>query len=99
MNAPEPTVIHSRRKKADMASVIGAAILGGGLGALAAQYVNLSSSAVALVVVGIVMHAWGMLERHRLDTVASQVWWAEALYWACWLAILVIIAGVVLIRV
>ena len=40
-----------------------------------------------------------MLERHRLDTAAPRVWWAEVLYWACWLAILVIIAGVIFIRV
>jgi hypothetical protein len=98
MNAPEPTVIHARRKRADLASVIGAAILGGGLGALIARYVDLGSSAVALIVVGIVMHAWGMLERHRLDTAAPRVWWAEALYWACWLGILVIIAGIAFVR-
>jgi hypothetical protein len=79
--------------------VIGAALLGGGLGAIVARYVGLGRSAVALVVVGIMMHAWGMLERHRLDTAAARVWWAGVLYWACWLAILVIIAGVILIRV
>ena len=98
MNAPEPTVIHSRRKRADLASVIGAAILGGGLGALATRYVGLSSSAVGLVVVGIVMHAWGMLERRRLDAPAPRIWWVEALYWACWLAILVIIGGIAFVR-
>ena len=99
MNGPESIAIHARRKRADVASVVGAALLGGGLGAIVARYADLGRSAVALVVVGIVMHAWGMLERRRLDTTAARVWWAEVLYWACWLAILVIIASVVLIRV
>ena len=97
MNASEPMVIHSQRKKADLASVIGAAILGVGLGALTARYVDLGPAGVALVV-GIVLHAWGMLERHRLDTATPRVWWAEALYWACWLGILVVIAGIAFVR-
>jgi hypothetical protein len=98
MNGSEPIANHPRRKRADLASVVGAALLGGGLGAIFARYLDLSRSAVALVAVGIVMHAWGMLERHRLDTAAPRVWWAEVLYWACWLAILAIIVGIVLIR-
>jgi len=73
MNAPEAMVIHARRKKADLTSVIGATILGSGFGAFAAQYVDLGPVAVALVVVGIMMHAWGMLERHHLDTAAPRI--------------------------
>jgi hypothetical protein len=87
---------HARQKKADLASGVGAGILGFGLGVLTAQYV--SAFAVPLVVVGIVLHVWGMLERHRLDKAAPQVWWAEALYWLCWV-ILLIIGGVILLQV
>jgi hypothetical protein len=43
------------------------------------------------------MHAWGMVERRRLDAATPRVWWAEALSWACW-GILPAIGGLALIR-
>lgn len=85
VNSP---ALHSRMKRADLASGVGAAILGAGVGVLAASY--LAAYAGLLVVVGLVLHAWAMLERRRLETAAPTIWWAETLYWLCWLLLLVI---------
>jgi hypothetical protein len=86
---------HAQMKKADLASSIGAALLGGGVGVLAAQY--FVPYAVPILITGAVLHAWGMLERHRLDAAAPRVWWSEGLYWLCW-GILIVIGVLVLIR-
>jgi hypothetical protein len=91
----EQATIHARMKKTDLASGVGAGILGGGIGVLAAPY--LGPYALPLVVVGIAMHGWAMLERHRLESESPRVWWAEALYWLCW-GILLVIAALVLLR-
>jgi hypothetical protein len=52
-----------------------------------------------LVIVGAVLHVWGMRERHRLDREGGgeRVWWFEALYWSCWVALLVV-AGLIVAR-
>ena len=84
----------SQAKKADLASGVGAGILGAGVGVLAAPYLGVY--AVPLIVLGMVMHAWGMRERHRLD-LAVRLWWSEALYWVCW-AILLVIGVLALLR-
>ena len=57
-------------------------MLGGGLGALLAQW--LGAYALALVAVGVVLHGWGMLEKHRLQAGAEIPRWSNALYWLCW---------------
>jgi hypothetical protein len=79
-----------RRKLAELTSGVGAGVLGGGLALLLAPY--LTAYAVPLVLVGALVHGWGMLDYHRLDraTGAEPVWWAEALYWVCWIALLVL---------
>lgn len=85
---------HAASKKADLASGFGAGILGAGLGALLGQYVG--PVGVPLVILGIGLHAWGMFENHRLESGAARVWWADALYWFCWI-VLVLIGAVILV--
>ena len=87
----------ARVKRAELVSSTGAGILGAGLGALAAAYVG--RYAGVLVIVGAVLHAWGMRERHRLEREGGteRVWWFEALYWSCWIALLVV-AGLIILR-
>lgn len=87
----------ARVKRAELASSTGAGILGAGLGALAAAYVG--RYAVVLVIAGAMLHTWGMRERHRLEREggAERVWWFEALYWSCWIALLVV-AGLIIAR-
>jgi hypothetical protein len=97
MHATGRTAVPTRMKRVDLASGVGAGILGGGLGALAAQYLDVGPYVAPLIVVGAMLHAWGMFERHRLDAAAPRVWWGEALYWICW-AILVAVGVLVLVR-
>lgn len=99
---PAPGDVDARRqrvrlKRAELASVTGAAVLGAGVGALIAAYVG--RYAVVLVLAGAVLHAWGMRERHRLEHEdgSERVWWYEALYWSCWIALLVV-AGLIVPR-
>ena len=58
-----------RQKRAELTSAVGAGVLGGGLALLLAQY--LAPYTVPLLVVGSLLHAWGMVDRHRLDRAAG----------------------------
>ena len=82
-----------RQKRAELAGSTGAGVLGAGLGALLAQWT--APYALLLLVVGVLMHGWGMLEKHRLEAGAEIPLWSKALYWLCWivLAILIIWIG------
>jgi hypothetical protein len=50
---------------------------------------------VALLVLGALLHGWGMAEKYRLEAGATLPAWSKALYWLCWvlLAILMIWIG------
>ena len=80
----------SRQKRAELASSAGAGVLGVGLGALFAQWA--APFAVALLFLGVLLHGWGMVERHRLEAGSTLPSWSKGLYWVCWvlLAILMI---------
>lgn len=100
--SPAPRGVDTRRqrarlKRAELVSATGAAVLGAGVGALIAAYVG--RYAAVLVIVGTTLHAWGMRERHRLEREdgVERVWWYEALYWSCWIALLVV-AGLIVTR-
>jgi uncharacterized membrane protein YecN with MAPEG domain len=82
-----------RRKRAELASSTGAGVLGMGVGTLLAHW--MSFHALPMVVVGVLLHGWGMLERHRLDRAVEMPLWSRALFWLCWivLAILMIWIG------
>ena len=83
-----------RQKRAELASAIGAGVLGVGLGALLAQWT--APYAVLLLVVGVLLHGWGMLEKHRMEAGADVTLWSAALYWACWAALAVLIVWILL---
>jgi len=74
-------------KRAELLSSVGAGVLGAGLALLLAE--ALAPYAVAILLVGLCAHAWGMFERHRLERQvrAARLWWVEALYWSCWFAL------------
>jgi len=80
----------ARSKHADLASTAGAGILGGGLGMLLPQFVR--PYAIFLVVIGILLHGWGMLEKRRLEAGSAVPPWSRALYWLCWLALAALVA-------
>lgn len=83
-----------RLKRAEITSTVGAGVLGGGFALLLAEL--LRRVAVPLLLLGLVMHAWGMYDKDRLDAgvTGPRIWWAEALYWGCWIALLALAAYV-----
>ena len=83
----------NRLKLAELTSGVGALVLGIGIGALFPQ--SFSASATLIVFAGIVTHAFGMWDKHRLEEQAHVATgrWIVALYWACWL----LLAGIVIV--
>jgi hypothetical protein len=73
-------------KQADLASGIGAGVLGVGLGVLLAD--DLRPIAAIVLLLGAVVHGWAMWRKHQLEK-SAQVelpHWSVVLYWVCWLA-------------
>lgn len=75
----------SRKKRSELASSTGAGVLGAGLGALLAEWV--AAYALLLLLIGVLLHGWGMLEKHRLDAGGEIPLWSTALYWLCWIVL------------
>jgi len=78
----------SRQKQVELAASGGAGLLGAGIGVLFASW--LRPAGVLLLVVGAVLHGWGMLVRHRLERRGHTALprWSVALFWLCWLVLL-----------
>lgn len=83
----------SRLRLAELTSALGAGILGVGIGALAASF--LRGFGIPILIVGIVLHAWGMTDKHRLEAGTARPAWSTALYWICW----VVLAGLAVVLV
>lgn len=90
--------IRRRVKRAELTSGTGALILGIGLGALVPRTVG--AYAVPILVVGILLHGWGMLDKHRLEgrQAIERVWWVELLYWLCWASLFILVAYILVGR-
>jgi hypothetical protein len=82
---PEPI---TRLKRAELTSTVGAGVLGAGLGLLLDQ--TLRPHVVAILLVGLLMHGWGMYDKHQLESSIGTAVprWTEWLYWGCWLGLL-----------
>lgn len=93
-----PMVFSSRLKLAETTSSIGAGVLGAGVASLLPQ--RLAPYAIPILFVGLVMHVWGMYDKHRLERRAGvpSPRWAELLYWVCWLGLLVLLGYVIVPR-
>jgi hypothetical protein len=85
-------------KRAETTSSIGAGVLGAGVGLMLAAL--LQGYAIPILVIGLVMHAWGMYDKHRLEVRSemAQPWWATLFYWVCWVALAALLVYVVLRR-
>jgi hypothetical protein len=77
-----------KRARAELLGNVGAGALGAGLGLLFGEV--LAKLAVPLLVVGGVVHALAMYQKHHLDTSKGTVGpgWTEWAYWTCWLLLL-----------
>ena len=89
MNAVRP----DRLRLAELTSGVGAVVLGVGLGALAAS--RIGSLGLPLLLVGLVVHAWGMYDKHRLERQADSpdAWWGPVAYWTCWSLLALLAVG------
>lgn len=78
----------ARLRRAELASTLGAAVLGAGIALLLSEV--LRPHALAISGVGLVTHAFGMADKHRLETRAgeTQPAWFAWVYWGCWLSLL-----------
>ena len=81
----------NRMKVAELTSGVGALVLGIGLGALFAPWVH--PAAIGVTTVGLVTHAFGMWDKHRLDgqTSESDFAWTTLFYWICWVGLVGIV--------
>jgi hypothetical protein len=73
----------NRLKFAELSSGAGALVAGVGLGALSASW--LASDAGVVLASGVVLHGWGMWDKHRLEAGAAEPRWSVYLYWVCWI--------------
>ncbi len=70
-------------KAADIASGLGAIVLGAGLALFLPVW--LRAYAAPLLVGGAIVHGVGMTLKHRLEAKeAPPLWWEEGLFWLCW---------------
>src|SRR3990170_4175962 len=85
MTYPEHHI--DRIKRAELLSSIGAGLLGAGMALLLATF--LARYAVPILLLGLATRSVGMFKKHRLEKQGenAHVWWVEALYWLCWLAL------------
>jgi hypothetical protein len=86
----------ARVKKAELLSSLGAGVLGAGIALLLENL--LTPYAIPILVLGLISHAVGMFQKHGLEgqDQAVRVWWAEALYWLCWLALIGLLVLIVI---
>lgn len=88
----------NRLKVADLTSGVGALVLGVGLGALFPRWFG--AAAGSITVTGLVLHAFGMWDKHRLETGAQieSARWVVIAYWVCWLLLGAVLAMLVFVR-
>jgi hypothetical protein len=75
----------TRLKLAELTSGVRALVLGVGLGTLFAAWIG--TAAVVVTLAGLLVHAFGMWDKHRLEaqTQADRSPLVLTLYWVCWL--------------
>ena len=86
----------ARMKKADLLSSLGAGVLGAGIALLLPE--QLVPYTIPILLLGLISHSVGMFQKHGLEQQAApvRVWWTEALYWFCWLALGVLLIFIVI---
>jgi len=71
-------------KAAELASGLGAIMLGAGLALISPDV--LRAYAAPILVVGLAVHGAGMTVKYRLEgRTGPTLWWECALFWLCWI--------------
>lgn len=85
----------ARIKKAELLSSIGAGVLGAGIALLLAT--SLAPYAISTLLLGLLSHAVGMFQKHGLEQQGEvvRIWWVDALYWFCWVALAALLLFIV----
>ena len=73
-------------KGAELASGLGAVVLGAGLALVLPE--GLRAYALPLLLGGALVHGTGMTLKYRLQgRIGPPLWWEKALFWLCWLCL------------
>jgi hypothetical protein len=85
----------ARIKKAELLSSIGAGVLGAGIALLWAN--SLMPYAIPILLLGLISHTVGMTQKHGFERQGetTRLWWVEALYWFCWLALAALLVFII----
>jgi hypothetical protein len=71
-------------KAAELASGLGAIVLGAGLALVAPAWLRGHGS--VLLLAGVLVHGLGMSQKYRIETNdGGLLWWERALFWLCWI--------------
>jgi len=73
-------------KAAELASGLGAIVLGAGLALVLPD--GLRNYALPLLIAGILVHGVGMTLKYRLQSRSGPpLWWEGVLFWGCWVCL------------
>ena len=81
-------------KGAELASGLGAIVLGAGLALLLPEAFR--AYAIPLLIGGVLVHGVGMTLKYRLESRdAPALWWERLLFWLCWACLAALLIWIV----